>query len=72
MAVANAHQLIFNRGQLGFAAIYRRCGLPQGLFEFVHTAVDVVHETKYDGGPADRDSVDYLINKLNYEAARAA
>ena len=91
--VSSAHRLIFDRSGLGLEAIYRRCGLPQGLYKFVRTALDVVHETNYDGGPADRerfrsrviervltsfeegfdrDSFDYLINKLNYDAAHAA
>ncbi len=91
--VVNAHQLIHDRGRLGLEAVYCKSGLPNGLYGFVRTALDVVHETDYDGGPDererfrtrviervltsfedgfDRDSFDYLINKLNYQAADAA
>ena len=91
--IVNAHQLIHDRGNLGLDAVYRKCGMPKGLYGFVRTALDVVHETDYDGGPGERErfrttviervltsfedgfdseSFDYLINKLNYQAADAA
>ncbi|WP_428492382.1 DUF2336 domain-containing protein [Rhodopila sp.] len=51
--VDNAQILIHEPSRRGLAAIYKRAGLPEALFEAVRAAVDVVDETGFDGG--DRD-----------------
>ncbi|MGB8275650.1 MAG: DUF2336 domain-containing protein [Alphaproteobacteria bacterium] len=53
--LANARTLIHDRGPLGLEALYAKAGLPEAMFEAVRTAVSVIHETAYDGGPNDRD-----------------
>jgi uncharacterized protein (DUF2336 family) len=53
--LANARALVHDRGPLGLEAIYVKAGLPESLFPAVRTAVTVIHETDYDGGPHDRD-----------------
>ena len=53
--LANARALIHDRGPLGLEALYVKAGLPESLFPAVRTAVTVIHETDYDGGPHDRD-----------------
>ena len=52
---ANARVLIYDRGALGLKALYERAQLPESLFAAFRVAVDVIHETEYDGGPYDRD-----------------
>ncbi|MCG8695878.1 MAG: DUF2336 domain-containing protein [Minwuiales bacterium] len=63
--IANAHSLIFDRGELGLSAIYDKAEMPTGLFPFVRAAVDVLHETEYDGGPGDRERFrDRMIQRV--------
>jgi len=52
--LANARVLIYDRGALGLRALYERAQLPESLFAAYRVAVDVVHETEYDGEPHDR------------------
>jgi uncharacterized protein (DUF2336 family) len=47
--------MIHDAGPLGLRAIFERAGLPQRLFPVLRTAIDVYHETEYDGGPQDRE-----------------
>ena len=51
--VGNAQILIHDPSRRGLAAIYKRAGLPEALFEAVRAAVDVVDETRFDGGERD-------------------
>jgi uncharacterized protein (DUF2336 family) len=53
--LASARILIHDEGRLGLDAICDKAGLPQALYPATRIAVDVIHETDYDGGPNDRD-----------------
>jgi len=53
--VTNARVLIHDKGELGFKALYDKANLPEPLFSAFRCAVDVIHDTAYDGGPDDRD-----------------
>ena len=47
--VENVHILLHDAGPLGLASLYRRSGLPPGLFAAVRAAVDVARETDFNG-----------------------
>jgi uncharacterized protein (DUF2336 family) len=53
--VHNARLLIHDRGKLGLAKLYSRSGLPKELYPAFRVAIDVVHETPFDGGENDRE-----------------
>lgn len=53
--VGNARALVHDKGSLGLRAIYDKASLPDGLFAAFRTAVDVIHETAFDGEPGDRE-----------------
>lgn len=53
--VTNARVLVHDTGSLGLRAIYEKAGLPGALFAAFRTAVDVIHETQFDGEPGDRE-----------------
>ncbi len=47
--------LIHDAGPLGLRAIYDRAKLPEVLYPAFRVAVDVFHETAFDGGPRDME-----------------
>ena len=53
-----AHQrvwlMIHDAGPLGLQAVFDRAGLPRKMLPAFKAAVNVFHETSYDGGPNDR------------------
>lgn len=53
--VGNARVLVHDKGSLGLRAVYDKAGLPDSLFAAFRTAVDVIHETEFDGQPGDRE-----------------
>jgi uncharacterized protein (DUF2336 family) len=53
VSVDNAQILIHDPSRRGLAAIYKRAGMPEALFATVRAAVDVVDETRFDGGERD-------------------
>ena len=53
--MGNARVLIHDKGSLGLRAIYEKAGLPDSLFAAFRAAVDVIHETQFDGQPGDRE-----------------
>jgi len=53
--VPNARILIHDGGPLGLKSIYEKAAVPPGLFKAFRIAVDVAHETEYDGAPHDRE-----------------
>jgi uncharacterized protein (DUF2336 family) len=55
LPIANVQRLMHDRGSLGFKALYDKAGLPEALFPAFRCALDVVHETQYDGGERDRE-----------------
>ena len=55
LPVPNTRALVHDKGPLGLKALYDKASLPEPLFSAFRAAVDVIHETEYDGGPHDRD-----------------
>jgi uncharacterized protein (DUF2336 family) len=53
--IANASILIHDPGQLGFSALYQKTKLPDALLPAFLCAIDVAHETDFDGGEQDRE-----------------
>lgn len=53
--VVNARILIHDDGALGLQAIYKRAKLPENFYPAFRAALDVAHETDYDGGEQDRE-----------------
>jgi uncharacterized protein (DUF2336 family) len=53
-----AHQrvwlMIHDAGPLGLQAVFDRAGMPRKMLPAFKAAVNVFHETAYDGGPNDR------------------
>lgn len=55
LSTEKASMLVHDGGQLGLKAIYKKCSFPEVLFPAFRVAVDVFHETQFDGGPRDRE-----------------
>jgi uncharacterized protein (DUF2336 family) len=53
VSISNARVLAHDKGPLGLRAIYDKAHLPDALFAAFRTAVDVIHETQFDGQPGD-------------------
>lgn len=51
----NARILIHDQGELGFDSIYMKAKLPKRLFPAFRAAVELAHETEYDGALNDRN-----------------
>lgn len=50
-----ASLLIHDGGPLGFKAIYKKCQFPEPMYPAFRVALDMLHETDFDGGPNDRE-----------------
>jgi uncharacterized protein (DUF2336 family) len=50
-----ASLLIHDAGRLGLKALYMKCRFPEALYPAFRVAVDVIHETDFDGGKHDRE-----------------
>lgn len=50
-----ASLLIHDGGPLGLKAIYKKCQFPETMYPAFRVAVDMIHETDFDGGPRDRE-----------------
>ncbi len=55
LTVLNVRQLIHDSGPLGLKGLYDKAGLPNGFYPAMRAAVDVAHETDYDGRENDRE-----------------
>lgn len=55
LTVLNARQLIHDAGPLGLKGLYDKAALPHGFYPAMRAAVDVVHETDFDGRDNDRE-----------------
>jgi len=53
--VANARMLIHDAGRLGLKSVYERAHMPAALLPACRIAVDVAHETPFDGEEGDRE-----------------
>lgn len=50
----NAQAMIHDSGSLGLRALFMRTSIPKIYYPIFRVAVDVLHETDYDGGAGDR------------------
>lgn len=55
VTLPNAQKLIHDGGALGLKSLYDRARMPAALFPAVRIAIEVAHETQYDGEPHDRE-----------------
>ncbi|MGC2855767.1 DUF2336 domain-containing protein [Novispirillum sp. DQ9] len=55
LSVINTRQLVHDSGPLGLKGLYDKAGLPNGFYPAMRAAVDVVHETDFDGRENDRE-----------------
>lgn len=55
LPVVNTRQLIHDSGPLGLKGLHEKAGLPNGFYPAMRAAVDVVHETDFDGRENDRE-----------------
>lgn len=72
--VQNVHILIHDKARRGLGALWDKCRLPRDLMAVVKSAIDVIEETQYDGGPADRPRfVERVIERIltRYDARTA-
>jgi uncharacterized protein (DUF2336 family) len=47
--------LVHDGGVMGLRRIYDRAGMPPTLYPAFRTAIDVLHQTEFDGGVGDKD-----------------
>jgi uncharacterized protein (DUF2336 family) len=47
--------LVHDGGVMGLRRIYDRAGMPPTLYPAFRTAIDVLHQTEFDGGPDDKE-----------------
>ena len=55
ISVANAHTLVYDESGYGLVHLYRKAGLPRGMYDAVRAAIDIVRDIDYDGEPHDRE-----------------
>ncbi len=55
MPIKNARLLIHDKGPLGLKAAFDRSDLPDAVWPIVRAAIDIAHETEYDGAEGDRE-----------------
>lgn len=53
--LTNARMLIHDEGELGLGSLLRKARIPQPLHPVIFAAIDIAHETDYDGGENDRE-----------------
>ncbi len=53
--IENARVLIHDEGSLGLEALYRKAELSDKLLPIARAAIDIAHETEYDGDEHDRE-----------------
>jgi len=47
--------LVHDAGPLGLKSIYKKCKFPEPMFPAFRVAIDMIHETEFDGGLHDRE-----------------
>lgn len=55
VTLTNAQRLIHDGGALGLKSLYEQARMPAALFPAVRIAIEVAHETAYDGEPHDQE-----------------
>lgn len=68
----NARVLIHDSGRLGLKALCERAGFADAALEVVHSGIEVMAETEYDGGPGDRERfkrriVERLLTRFEHQ-----
>jgi uncharacterized protein (DUF2336 family) len=53
--LTNVRVLLHDEGDLGLGSILRKAGIPQQLHPVIGIAIEVSHETDYDGEENDRE-----------------
>lgn len=53
--IANAYQLIYDKGGLGLARLVEHCGMSAEFHGIAQTAIEVSRELQYDGRAGDRE-----------------
>lgn len=53
--LTNVRVLLHDDGNLGLGSILHKAGIPEELHPVISTAIEVSHETEYDGGDNDRE-----------------
>ncbi|MDJ0949345.1 MAG: DUF2336 domain-containing protein [Alphaproteobacteria bacterium] len=61
LPIQNARTLVHDPGPLGLKAAFERARLPESIWPIVRAAMDIVHETEYDGSDTDRDRYHKLM-----------
>jgi uncharacterized protein (DUF2336 family) len=55
ISAERAALLIHDGGPLGLKALYKKCRFSETMYAAFRVAIDMAHETKFDGSPQDRD-----------------
>lgn len=55
ISAERASLLIHDAGPLGLKSIYKKCNFPEQMYPAFRVAVDMIHETEFDGGLHDRE-----------------
>lgn len=55
ISAERAALLIHDGGPLGLKAIYKKCSFPESMYPAFRVALDMIHETDFDGLPNDRE-----------------
>jgi uncharacterized protein (DUF2336 family) len=55
ISLENAQKLIYDKGQRGFEALYKKAGLPPSLYLAMRAAIGIFGTLDYDGGLNDRE-----------------
>lgn len=68
--VANARQLINDKGDLGFKSLYKKAGLPESMFEPCRLVLSVMHEMHQNGDmrPGNINFANRVVEKLFIKA----
>ena len=69
--ITNARVLIHDEGGLGLGSILQKAQIPNKLLPVIKAAVEVSHETDYDGGENDRERfrrrmIERILTQLEY------
>ncbi len=54
ISISSAHILIHDSGVRGLEALHRECRFPNEMLPIMRSAINVIGESQYDGGKADR------------------
>jgi uncharacterized protein (DUF2336 family) len=61
ISAEKAALLIHDGGPLGLKGLYKKCKFPETMYAAFRVAVDMAHETRFDGSPQNRDRFARLV-----------